>query len=187
MPDGFREYRKVTDFPYNTQRLTREELEAAYQNIRREYRNLSLSRSQLVRRQSEAKIKVQDLRKSLKKVVTALEKHQNEKARLQKALSHSVHLQGSLRNEREMLTSEVTDLRDQLSATTQLLEEFEQVYDEVKDVNSARAFWQLLQAARRLLTTDINSLLMKRAEVPEDEFAKEDPASINRSLRDNIG
>ncbi len=186
MPDGFKEYRKVTDFPNNTQSLTREELEAAYQNIRQEYRNLSSSRSQLIRRQTEAKVKVQDLRKNLKKAVTALERHEQERRRLQKALSHSVHLQGILREEREALSDKVINLRNQLNVTTNLLEEFEQIYDEVKDVRGTGGFFRLLQAAKRLLTTDIDSLLMKRAEV-EDDFSKEDPASINRSLRDNIG
>jgi chromosome segregation ATPase len=188
MPDKFKEYRSVTDFPLHTQKLTREELEVNYHDIRKEYRNLSTSRSQLVRRQSEAKAKVRDLRQSLVQVSSALENLSDEKMRLQKSLSHSVKLQNDLQNERESLSLKVTDLRKKLDATTQLLDDFEQVYEEVKEQKGINGFFRLLQAAKRLLTTDINALLMKRAEVEDqDDFAKEDTASINRSLRDDVG
>ena len=83
------------------------------------------------------------------------------------------------------------DLKQQLDATTGLLDEFENVYEEVRDSKGIGGFWRLLQAAKRLLTTDISQLMMKRADVvvedDENDFLKEDQASINRSLLDNRG
>ena len=107
-------------------------------------------------------------------------------------MAHSVQLQGSIRTERDQLSTSVRDLKQQLNATTTLLDEFEDVYEEVKDIRGISGFWRLLQAAKRLLTTDISQLTMKRANVVNDDdddndFLKEDRASINRSLLDNRG
>ena len=190
MADGFKEYRSVGDFPLHTQTLTRDELEASYQDIRQEYKRLSISRGQLVRRQTEAKTKVKTLKHSLANVSSALDTLSRDKETLQKSLSHSVQLQGSIRTERDHLSSSVRDLKQQLNATTNLLDEFEAVYEEVKDNKGIGGFWRLLQAAKKLLTTDISQLMMKRAEVvtdEDDDFLKEDQASINRSLLDNRG
>ena len=73
MADGFKEYRSVSEFPLHIQTLAREELEASYQDIREEYKRLSISRGQLVRRQTEAKAKVKTLRHSLVNVSSALD------------------------------------------------------------------------------------------------------------------
>ena len=191
MADGFKEYRSVAEFPLHIQTLNREELEATYQDIRQEYKRLSISRGQLVRRQTEAKTKVKTLRHSLANVSSALDNLNRDKETLQKSLAHSVQLQGSIRTERDQLSSSVRDLKQQLDATTGLLDEFENVYEEVKDSKGIGGFWRLLQAAKRLLTTDISQLMMKRADVvvedDENDFLKEDQASINRSLLDNRG
>ena len=192
MADGFKEYRSVSEFPLHIQTLAREELEASYQDIREEYKRLSISRGQLVRRQTEAKAKVKTLRHSLVNVSSALDTLSQDKETLQKTLAHSVQLQGSIRTERDQLSTSVRDLKQQLNATTTLLDEFEDVYEEVKDIRGISGFWRLLQAAKRLLTTDISQLTMKRANVVNDDdddndFLKEDRASINRSLLDNRG
>lgn len=192
MADGFKEYRSVSEFPLHIQTLAREELEASYQDIREEYKRLSISRGQLVRRQTEAKAKVKTLRHSLVNVSSALDTLSQDKETLQKTLAHSVQLQGSIRTERDQLSTSVRDLKQQLNATTTLLDEFEDVYEEVKDSRGISGFWRLLQAAKRLLTTDISQLTMKRANVVNDDdddndFLKEDRASINRSLLDNRG
>ncbi|MEM9806831.1 MAG: hypothetical protein AAF959_16295 [Cyanobacteria bacterium P01_D01_bin.56] len=190
MADGFKEYRSVGEFPLHIQTLSRDDLEAAYHDMRQEYKRLSISRGQLVRRQTEAKTKVKTLKHSLAGVSTALDTLDQEKEILQKSLAHSVQLQGAVRAERDQLSSSVRDLKQQLDATANLLDDFESVYEEVKDAKSIGGFWRLLQAAKRLLTTDISQLMMKRADVvpeEENEFLKEDQASINRSLLDNRG
>jgi chromosome segregation ATPase len=187
MADGFKEYKSVTGFPLHTEKLTRDELEIIYHEIRKEYRNLATSRSQLARRQAEAKAKVRDLRQSLTNVSNALETISQDKTRLQQSLSHSIQLQNALQDERDGLASKVKTLRSQLNATTELLEDFEKVYDEVKDDRGINGFLRLLQAARRLLTTDINSLLMKRADADQDVFGKDDQETRNRNLLDDVG
>ena len=190
MADGFKEYRGVSEFPLHIHSLNRDELEATYQDIRQEYKRLSISRSQLVRRQTEAKTKVRTLKHSLSTVSSALDNLGQDKETLQKTLAHSVNLQNSIRTERDQLSGSVRELKQQLNATTSLLDEFETVYEEVKDVRGIGGFWRLLQAAKKLLTTDISQLMMRRAEVvtdEENEFLKEDQASINRSLLDNRG
>jgi chromosome segregation ATPase len=184
MAEGFKEYKSVSEFPLQTQELTREELEQAYQEIRKEYRNLSTSRGQLVRRQTEAKVKVRELKTSLVQVNAALDSLNSDKNKLQQSLSHSVRLGGELQEEKKALSSQVTNLRAQLNATTKLLDDFESVYEEVKDQKGVGGFFRLLQAAKRLFTTDISELMMKRAEIVEEDWTKEDQASINRNLLD---
>lgn len=184
MADSFKEYKSVSEFPLHTQDITREELEQAYQEIRKEYKNLATSRGQLVRRQSEAKVKVRNLKKSLLEVNAELESLSFDKNKLQASLSHSVELQRDLQEEKTDLSSKVTNLRAQLNATTKLIDDFESVYEEVKEQKGVSGFFRLLQAAKRLLTTDISELMMKRAEIVEDDWTKEDQASINRNLLD---
>lgn len=184
MTDSFKEYRSVSEFPLHTQNLTRDELEQVYQTIRQEYKNLSTSRGQLVRRQTEAKAKVRELKSSLVAVMTELDSTSSAKDSLQKSLAHSIKLQGELQEEKVDLSSKVTHLRDKLNATTKLLDDFESVYEEVKEQKGVGGFLRLLQAAKRLLTTDISELMMKRAEIVEENWTKDDPASIGRNLLD---
>ncbi|MGB3239240.1 MAG: hypothetical protein WBB29_13155 [Geitlerinemataceae cyanobacterium] len=184
MADSFKEYKSVSEFPLHTQDITREELEQAYQEIRKEYRNLSTSRGQLVRRQSEAKVKVRNLKKSLLEINAELESLSSDKNKLQQSLSHSVKLYGELQDERKDLSNTVTNLRSKLNATTQLLDDFESVYDEVKEQKGVAGFFRLLLAAKRLLTTDISELMMKRAEIVEEDWTKENSANIGRNLLD---
>ena len=185
----FKEYRSVSEFPLHTADLPREELESAYHDLRGTYKNLNQSRAQLVRRQQETKEKVAAISTSLKHLNQTLAKVQQEKLQLQQALSHSFEQRRQLETWGEELTQEVKDLTEQVDATAQLLGEFEGVYEEVSQstnvLSLGQRFWRLIQAARRLLTTDISTLKTPPRVIEEpDPITSESPRDINRSLLD---
>ena len=70
---NFKEYRSVKDFPDNAkaEKLTKQKLLTCYQDLRGTYKSLTQSRGQLVRRQEEAKGKIQILNQGIQ------EKEQN--------------------------------------------------------------------------------------------------------------
>ncbi|HEY9852367.1 MAG TPA: hypothetical protein V6D28_23040 [Leptolyngbyaceae cyanobacterium] len=187
---NYKEYKSVSEFPLHTQKLNREELEAAYQELRNSYRSLTGSRGQLVRRQSEAKANLVSLQQKLKQTTTALEKVNAERENLQKSLSHSVEVQRQLKNWGENLDEQVGDLKDQVNATNQLLEEFEYVYEEVKTDNGLLSIFSrfslLLKATNRLLNTDVKELISQKkiSQNKTESWTEETPASINRRLLD---
>jgi chromosome segregation ATPase len=186
---GYKEYRSVTEFPLHVEKLNRDDLEAVYQELRNSYRSLVLSRGQLVRRQTEAKAKLSDINQSFKQLSATFEKVQHEKVQLQKALSHSVEVQKQLEGWGNDLAKQVIDLNRQMDATTQLLGEFEAVYEEVQEDKGILTLFQrlqrLLKAAHKLLNTDIKELVSAKRLSPEkEEWTKETPANINRSLLD---
>ncbi|HEY9624392.1 MAG TPA: hypothetical protein V6C78_28815 [Crinalium sp.] len=186
---GYKEYKSVTEFPLHTEKLERTELESAYQELRDSYRSLVISRGQLVRRQTEAKGNLVVINQKLKVMTSTLEKVQQEKQQLQQALSHSVTLQKQLENWGNDLTQQVIDLSDQMEVTTQLLGEFEAVYEETKDETGIFSVWQrlqrLLKAAQHLLNADVKTLIPKKQSIQKpDDWTSQSPANINRSLRD---
>lgn len=186
---GYKEYRSVTEFPLHVEKLDREELEVAYQDLRDSYRSLVLSRGQLVRRQTEAKNNLVAIDQKLKQLTATLDKVQQEKLQLQKSLTHSLNVRQQLESWGNELATQVDDLTAQMGATTKLLEEFESVYEEIKEDNGIFSLWsrlqRLLTAANRLLSTDIRTLMpQKRADVPPEAWTKESPADINRALLD---
>jgi uncharacterized phage infection (PIP) family protein YhgE len=185
----YKEYRSVTEFPLHTNNLDREELETAYHDLRTTYRSLVISRSQLVRRQTEVKNKLTAINQNLGELTATFEKVQQEKQQLQQALSHSMTARKELERWGNDLSKQVLDLTAQITATTQLLGEFEAVYEEVKEENGIFSIWhrlqRLLKAAHRLLNTDIKALIPTRRTFPESKgWAEETPANINRSLLD---
>lgn len=187
---NYKEYRSVSEFPLHIDQLSREQLEAAYQDIRDSYKSLVLSRGQLVRRQTEAKNSLTTINQSLKQLTVTLEKVQKEKQQLQQALTHSLDVRKQLESWGNELTTQVDDLTLQMNATTKLLEDFESVYEEVKEENGIFSFWQrlqrLLSAAQKLLSTDIKALTVKKVHPePADDWTKETPANINRALRED--
>ncbi|MBD2120686.1 hypothetical protein [Trichocoleus sp. FACHB-262] len=187
---NYKEYRSVSEFPLHTAQLNREQIETAYQDIRNSYKSLVASRGQLVRRQTEAKNSLTTINQSLKQLSVTLEKVQKEKQQLQQALTHSLDVRKQLESWGDELTEQVDDLTLQMSATTKLLEDFESIYEEVKEDNGVFSFWQrlnrLLTAAQRLLNTDIKTLTVKKASPePMEDWTKETPANINRALRED--
>jgi chromosome segregation ATPase len=186
----YKEYRSVTEFPLHTERLSREELEAAYQDLRSSYRNLGVSRGQLVRRQTEAKAKLATIDQSLKQLTATLAKVQQEKQQLQKALVHSEQARQQLDAWGNELVGQVDVLQSQMAATTKLLSDFEVVYEETRSESNILSIWsrlqRLLTAAHRLLTTDVNKLIAEQTRKPQppEDWTQETPANINRSLRD---
>jgi chromosome segregation ATPase len=191
----YKEYRSVTEFPLHTENLSREELDAAYQDLRTSYRHLGVSRGQLVRRQTETKAKLVTIDQSLKQLTATLAKVQQEKQQLQKALTHSEQARKQLDTWSNDLIGQVDDLQAQMAATTKLLSDFEVVYEETQSDSSIFSVWtrfqRLLAAAQRLLTTDVKLLAAQTRQVkplgssnqPAD-WTRDTPATINRSLRD---
>ncbi|MBP0002446.1 MAG: hypothetical protein J7642_01785 [Cyanobacteria bacterium SBC] len=78
-----------------------------------------------------------------------------------------------------------------MNATTQLVREFEAVYEEVSEdkgiLSLASRFTRLFNAAKRLLTTDVQAFMPKPLlrERPEDDWTSENPSNINRSILDD--
>jgi chromosome segregation ATPase len=187
---GYKDYKSVTEFPLHTEKLERQELETAYQELRDSYRSLVLSRGQLVRRQTEAKGNLTIMNQKLMVLTSTLAKVQHEKQQLQQSLSHSVQLQQQLETWGNDLTQQVIDLSDQMEVTTKLLGEFEAVYEDVKEETGIFSAWNRLQrliaAARRLLNADIKTLITKKQTVEKrDDWTSQSPANINRSLLDD--
>ncbi|WP_421658378.1 hypothetical protein [Leptothermofonsia sp. ETS-13] len=190
----YREYRSVSEFPLHIQTLNREQLEAAYHELRSEYRSLSISRGQLVRRQTEAKKDLLTLRQNLQQSKSSLEKLNQEKQQLQKLLVHNVEVRKQLETWGSNLETQVNHLTHQINATNKLLGEFEAVYEEVKSdsglLSIGRRFLLLIQAAHRLLNTDISTLLPHKPKVPHkpkadsEDWTQETPSNIGRKLLD---
>ncbi|MBP0004297.1 MAG: hypothetical protein J7642_11365 [Cyanobacteria bacterium SBC] len=86
---GYKDYRSVSEFPSRVQKLDREELESQYFDLRREYKSLTISRGQLVRRQTEAKEKLHTLHVNLQQTSSILEQVQRERQQLQEALRYN--------------------------------------------------------------------------------------------------
>ncbi|MGF1492200.1 MAG: hypothetical protein ACFBSC_07075 [Microcoleaceae cyanobacterium] len=190
---GFKEYRSVTEFPKHLQKLSREDLEVHYQDLRESYRSLSISRGQLVRRQSEAKGKLTDLSQSLTQVQSMLKTVETEKQKLKQSLAHSVDAQKQLQGWGDNLSSQVDDLTTKINATNSLIQQFESVYEEVNEnrglLSFGRRFVLLMKAAQKMLNTDIQDLISKPALSSSDDdsedWTKEDQASVNRALLDD--
>lgn len=186
---GYKEYKSVSEFPLHVEQLSREQLETVYQDLRKTYRSLGVSRSQLVRRQTETKNNLTSINQKLTQLTFTLEKVQKEKQQLQQTLTHSLETRQKLENWGDELTVQVDDLTAQMNATTKLLEDLESVYEEVKEENNILSLWtrlrRLLTAANRLLNTDIKTLMPEKqtAEQPE-KWTQETPDNINRSLLD---
>ncbi|PZV19349.1 MAG: hypothetical protein DCF22_00270 [Leptolyngbya sp.] len=189
---GYKDYRSVTEFPLHTDELKREELETSYKELRDSYRSLTISRGQLVRRQTEAKQNLVSMNQKLQMLGSTLEAVQQEKQRLQNALVHSSEMRSQVENWGNDLAVQVDALTDQMQATTKLLETFESAYEEVKAEGGIFTIWQrfsrLLAAANRLLNTDISSMVPKAHPIGSakpEEWTDETPANINRSLLDD--
>jgi chromosome segregation ATPase len=184
---GFKEYKNVQEFPLRVDQLSRDEIVALYSEMRQEYKKLSISRGQLVRRRIEGKQNVLDLKRTLALVSSDVEAIEQERDKFQRSLQHSINVQGKMQTERDALSEHIQSLRQKLNATQSLISDFEVVYESVvTEERSLSGFFRLLQAAKRLLTTDLKELTMKRAEPePIEEFLREDPASINRRLLDD--
>jgi chromosome segregation ATPase len=189
---GYKDYKSVTEFPLHIENLERDQLEASYKELRESYRSLTISRGQLVRRQTESKENLVQVTRKLKQSEISLETIQQEKQRLQQALRQSISIRNQLESRGNALASELDELTDQLQATARLLDEFEMAYEEVKTEGGVFTIWQrfsrLLGAANRLLNTDLSTLVPKtrNAQATDDEeWAKETPAQINRSLLDD--
>jgi len=185
-----KEYKSVSEFPLHTEKLSREELEAHYQNIRNTYRSLTISRGQLFRRQNEAKANLITLQQKLKQTTTTLEKVNAETEKLQKSLAHSVEAQQQLKFWGDSLNEEVKDLKHQLNVTTQLIEDFESVYEEVSNdkgqFSVGHRLLVLIKAAHKLLNTDIKDVMPKKLPPQQSESWKEEtPRAIGRDLLDN--
>jgi chromosome segregation ATPase len=187
---GYKEYKSVKEFPLHIEGLNREQLEESYKELRESYRSLTISRGQLVRRQTESKQNLADVSDKLKRSEISLETIQQEKQRLQKALQQSVSIRNQLESKGNSLASEVDELTEQLQATARLLGDFETAYEDVQAKSGVFTIWQrfskLLAAANRLLNTDIETMLPKPRKTEEpDDWTKETPANINRSLLDD--
>lgn len=177
----------MQEFPLRVDQLSRDEIVALYSEMRQEYKKLSISRGQLVRRRIEGKQNVLDLKRTLALVSSDVEAIEQERDKFQRSLQHSINVQGKMQTERDALSEHIQSLRQKLNATQSLISDFEVVYESVvTEERSLSGFFRLLQAAKRLLTTDLKELTMKRAEPePIEEFLREDPASINRRLLDD--
>lgn len=189
MTAGYKDYRSVTEFAAHPEQLSREALEATYLDLRSTYKSLVLSRGQLVRRQTEAKAKIADLNQSSQRLQAALQKVNEEKQKLQASLAHNTQLRSQLEAWGNELTAQVDDLQAKMDATTHLLGEFEAVYEEVQAdsgfLSVGRRLLRLLQAAHKLLNTDVSTLLpQRRITTPPEDWTQEDPRSLGRSLRD---
>ncbi|MEB3230007.1 MAG: hypothetical protein VKJ64_03285 [Leptolyngbyaceae bacterium] len=185
----YKEYRSASEFPLHTDGLSREEMESAYHDLRNTYKSLVLSRGQLVRRQQEAKSNLQYMSQSLMELTQTLEQMEAEKQRLKSALAHNEGARQQLEQWSNHLRGQVADLTEQMNATTKLIGDFEQAYEEIKNDDGLFSVWRrfqlLLQAANKLLTTDIRSLIPQSAQPPQtEEWLRETPETINRSLLD---
>lgn len=186
----YKDYKSVSQFPLHTQKLKREELEAHYQELRHNYKTLSLSRSQLVRGRKEEREKFKKLKANLNQSLKVIEQYKLEKQKLRQALSHSVQTNTILKEEGYELTNQVDNLTIQLQATNKLIAEFESVYENIennKNVMSPVArFRAIMKAANELLNTDIKDLIpMKSAQPQTEDWAEEKTANINCQLLEN--
>ncbi len=177
----------MQEFPLHIDQLSQDEIAALYSEMRQEYKKLSISRGQLVRRRIEGKQKVSDLKRTIASVSSEVEALERDRNKFQRSLQHSINVQGKMQGERDVLSQHVQSLRQKLNATNVLISDFEAVYESVlTEERSFSGFFRLLKAAKRLLTTDLKELTMKRAEPePIEEFKREDQASINRRLLDD--
>ena len=184
---GYKDYKSVNQFPLHIQSLKRDELEAKYQELRQNYKGLSLSRSQLVRGRKEEREKNLKLKDNLNKSLKVIDQYKLEKQKLRQALSHSVETNTRLQQEGDELTNQVDKLTIELQATNKLIAEFESVYDDIdknkKVMSGLDRFRAIMKAANRLLNTDIKDLMpMKPAEQNSETWEETSTANINRQL-----
>ncbi len=187
---GYKNYKSVNQFPLHIQKLKRDELEVQYQELRQNYKNLSLSRSQLVRGRKEEREKFLKLKDNLNKSLKVIEQHKLEKQKLKQALSHSVQTNTRLQQEGDELTNQVDNLTIQLQATSKLIDEFESVYKNIEKNKNVMSgldrFRAIMKAANRLLNTDLKDLIpMKSAEPNPIIWEEESPINIGRQLLEN--
>lgn len=187
---GYKAYRSVTEFPLHLDKLDRSGLEEHYLDLRSTYGSLTKSRGQLVRRQTEAKAKVAELQKSLKQLNAAIARAQEEKQTLQASLAHNEKARRQIQNWGNNLAEELDDVNAKMAATTQVLGEFEEVYEQLQGdqgvLSIGKRFALLMRAVRKLLTTDINELIQQQRleEAGSDRWDDDTAASNNRSLHD---
>ncbi|MGD1700016.1 hypothetical protein [Dapis sp. BLCC M229] len=187
---GYKNYKSVNQFPLHIQKLKRDELEAQYQELRQNYKSLSLSRSQLVRGRKEEREKFLKLKDNLNKSLKVIDKYKLEKQKLRQALSHSVETNTRLQQEGDELTNQVDNLTIQLEATNQLIGEFESVYENIEKNKNVMSgldrFRAIMKAANKLLNTDIKDLIpMKSAQPNLVSWEEESTININRQLLEN--
>ncbi|NJK37820.1 MAG: hypothetical protein HC835_04300 [Oscillatoriales cyanobacterium RM2_1_1] len=129
--------------------------------------------------------------RNLQQVHFTLKTVEVEKQKLQKSLAHSVEAQRELQSWGNHLNQEIDNLTDKITATNQLIKQFEGAYEEANTstglLSIGRRFILIMKAAQRLLNTDIQELIQKPSlpsEDPGEEWTKEDPANTNRRLLD---
>ena len=187
---GYKDYRSVTEFPLHLDQLDRGALEEHYQDLRSTYGSLTKSRGQLVRRQTEAKAKVAELQKSLKQLNAAIAKAQDEKQKLQSSLAHNEKLRQQIQNWGDDLAGELDDVNAKMAATTKVLGEFEEAYEQIQAepgiLSLAKRFTLLVQAINRLLKTDIGELIRRQRleDAGNNRWDDDTAANNNRSLHD---
>jgi chromosome segregation ATPase len=191
---GYKDYRSVSEFPLTIDQLDRPELEAVYQDLRKEYKSLTTSRGQLVRRNTEMKTNLVAVQQRADKLQAAIARLNAEKQSLQGTLAHSEDVRQYLQKWGDDLAVQVDDLSTQLRVTTNMLEEFETAYEEVQTstgfLSLGERFFRLLQAAKRLLSLDLRALKQPSTSSslpPKDDWTEETPDTIGRSLRDGQG
>jgi CRISPR/Cas system-associated endonuclease Cas1 len=162
-----REYPSTTEFPSRPGQLSRDQLEAAYLELRRNYKGLSVSRGQFAARTRNLQAELIKQNEEFQQLMQRLSELASEKQELQEVMGE---LEAVSRRQQAL----VSELRD----------EFEFVRDDRG--NLLDKFNRMMRAIYRFLNPDRPIVPVKPpTDDDTDTFSASDPASINRSLREN--
>ncbi|WP_448562425.1 hypothetical protein [Trichothermofontia sp.] len=169
-PATLREYPPTTNFPTQLAQLERQELERVYLELRQNYKGLSISRGQLIG-------KVQTLRQQLEAQ--------------ERQLAHVMQTLAAVAQEKQELYAVLDELeavnRKQKALIAEVKDEFEAVKAD-KSLGVLERLNRIMRAVYQLLYQDLNAVINRKAKTDEDDpdqWAKQDPASVNRSLLDD--
>lgn len=207
----FKEYRSVSEFPADAEKLTQQELLTFYQDLRGTYKSLTQSRGQLVRRQREAKGKIQILNQDIQEKeqkLTALSQQldttilslnqksedlnqkQQELQVISDALEKSdLKLQRTEQDRKKILT-EINQLQAERQAISAMIADLNSTYQAVKKqegfIGTVYRLNDIMRAVFKLLNTDIGELIkQQKRQIEQDQSLKENPRNLGRNLLDD--
>lgn len=161
-----KDYPPTSYFPSQPEKLTREELESSYLDIRQNYKGLQLSRGQFAGK--------------AKRLQEELESLSQEQEKLLEKLS----LEAINKKELLVVMKELQKVSQrQKYLVGQVRQEFEAVRDDKGNV--IKKFNRIMRAVYQLLNQDIGDAFKKEkiVEIEDDEYTDQSPRGIGKSER----
>lgn len=170
-PENVKTYPSTTTFPGTPEKLSREELERHYLDLRRYYKGLMISRGQFASKN--------------RRIQTELEQFSQQQQTLLIQLSE-------MTKENKELYKITKNLQQLTDRQNQLVQEFQTEYEAIKSDRSnlldpksfLEKFNRLMRAAYRLVNQGIMPKPIEPKKV-EDDFIDTSPSAIGRDLLDN--